>query len=393
MTISALRRRPGLGMRLLIAQTLVLLAGAITTWVVAALVGPPLFREHLHQAGVSAGSAEQLHAEEAYLYATVFSVGGAVAVSALTAFAVSLYVSRRLQRSVTEVAAAASAVSEGRYEVRVAPQNLGEEFDALSAAFNRMAAQLQAIDTTRRQLFGDLAHEIRTPVAVLEAWLEAVEDGVRPLTPDTIALMRDQSRRLVRFSGDLGALAQAEESSATMSFTDTDVADVITTTAAAVADRYQAKGVALSTHLAASRHHLWGDPQRLSQVLTNVLDNALRHTSAHGRVDVSTDTEGDQLVIRIADNGDGIAAPHLPHVFDRLYRADAARARDHGGSGLGLAIAKALVEAHGGRIGAASGGVGGGVGGGAIITIYLPLPTTNPPPLGAADVAHPPPTP
>lgn len=387
MTISALRRRPGLGMRLLIAQTLVLLAGAITTWVVAALVGPPLFREHLRQAGVSADSAEQLHAEEAYLYATVFSVGGAVAVSALTAFAVSLYVSRRLQRSVTEVAAAASAVSEGRYEVRVAPQNLGEEFDALSAAFNRMAAQLQAIDTTRRQLFGDLAHEIRTPVAVLEACLEAVEDGVRSLTPDIIALMRDQSRRLVRFSEDLGALAQAEESSATMSFTDTDVADVITTTAAAVADRYHAKGVALSTHLAASRHHLWGDPQRLSQVLTNVLDNALRHTSAHGRVDVSTDAEGDQLVIRIADNGDGIAAPHLPHVFDRLYRADAARTRDHGGSGLGLAIAKALVEAHGGRIGAANGGVGGG----AIITIYLPLPT-NPPPLGASDIAHPPPT-
>lgn len=387
MTISALRRRPGLGMRLLIAQTLVLLAGAITTWVIAALVGPPLFREHLRQAGVSAGSAEQLHAEEAYLYATVFSVGGAVAVSALTAFAVSLYVSRRLQRSVTEVAAAASAVSEGRYEVRVAPQNLGEEFDALSAAFNRMAAQLQSIDTTRRQLFGDLAHEIRTPVAVLEACLEAVEDGVRPLKPDTIALMRDQSRRLVRFSGDLGALAQAEESSVTMSFTDIDVADVITTTAAAVADRYQAKGVALSTHLDASRHHVWGDPQRLSQVLTNVLDNALRHTPAHGRVDVNADTEGDQLVIRIADDGDGIAAPHLPHVFDRLYRADAARTRDHGGSGLGLAIARALVEAHGGRIGAASGGVGGG----AIITICLPLPT-NSPPLGAFDAGHSPPT-
>ena len=387
MTISALRRRPGLGMRLLIAQTLVLLAGAITTWVVSALVGPPLFREHLHQAGVSAGSAEQLHAEEAYLYATVFSVGGAVAVSALTAFAVSLYVSRRLQRSVTEVAAAASAVSEGRYEVRVAPQNLGEEFDALSAAFNRMAAQLQAIDTTRRQLFGDLAHEIRTPVAVLEAWLEAVEDGIRPLTPDTIALMRDQSRRLVRFSGDLGALAQAEESSATMSFTDTDVANVITTTAAAVADRYHAKGVTLSTHLAASRHHLWGDPQRLSQVLTNVLDNALRHTSARGQVKVRTDTEGDELVIRVADDGDGLAAPHLPHVFDRLYRADAARARDHGGSGLGLAIAKALVEAHGGRIGATSGGAGAGT----TISIGLPLPA-NPPPLIASDATDPPTT-
>lgn len=363
------RRRPGLGMRLLIAQTTVLLAGAITTWVVAAVVGPPLFREHLHRAGVPGGSAEQLHAEEAYLYATVFSVGGAVAVSALTAFAVTLYVSRRLQQSVTEVAAAASAVSEGRYDVRVAPQNLGEDFDALSGAFNRMAAQLQAIDTTRRQLFGDLAHEIRTPVAVLEACLEAVEDGIRPLTPDTIAMMRDQSRRLVRFAGDLGALAQAEESAATMSFTDLDVADVITRTVAAVADRYHAKNVVLSTDLAAVRHDVWGDPQRLTQVLVNVLDNALRHTSAGGHVNVATDIEGPHLVVRVTDDGDGIADAHLPHVFERLYRADTARDRDHGGSGLGLAIAKALVDAHGGHISATSAGSGTG----ATFTIELPL--------------------
>ena len=363
------RRRPGLGMRLLIAQTTVLLAGAITTWVVAAVVGPPLFREHLHRAGVPGGSAEQLHAEEAYLYATVFSVGGAVAVSALTAFAVTLYVSRRLQRSVTEVAAAASAVSEGRYDVRVAPQNLGEDFDALSGAFNRMAAQLQAIDTTRRQLFGDLAHEIRTPVAVLEACLEAVEDGIRPLTPDTIAMMRDQSRRLVRFAGDLGALAQAEESAATMSFTDLDVADVITRTVAAVADRYHTKNVSLSTDLAAVRHDVWGDPQRLTQILVNVLDNALRHTSAGGHVNVGTDIEGPHLVVRVTDDGDGIADAHLPHVFERLYRADTARDRDHGGSGLGLAIAKALVDAHGGHISATSAGSGTG----ATFTIGLPL--------------------
>lgn len=363
------RRRPGLGMRLLIAQTTVLLAGAITTWVVAAVVGPPLFREHLHRAGVPGGSAEQLHAEEAYLYATVFSVGGAVAVSAVTAFAVTLYVSRRLQRSVTEVAAAASAVSDGRYDVRVAPQNLGEDFDALSEAFNRMAAQLQAIDTTRRQLFGDLAHEIRTPVAVLEACLEAVEDGIRSLTPDTIAMMRDQSRRLVDFAGDLGALAQAEESAATMSFTDLDVADVITRTVAAVADRYHTKNVLLSTDLAAVRHDVWGDPQRLTQVLVNVLDNALRHTPAGGHVDVATNIEGLHVVIRVTDDGDGIDAAHLPHVFERLYRADTARDRDHGGSGLGLAIAKALVDAHGGHISAASAGPGTG----ATITIGLPL--------------------
>ena len=267
------------------------------------------------------------------------------------------------------MAAAASAVSEGRYDIRVTPQNLGEDFDALSGAFNRMAAQLQAIDTTRRQLFGDLAHEIRTPVAVLEACLEAVEDGIRTLTPDTIAMMRDQSRRLVRFAGDLGALAQAEESAATMSFTHLDVADVITRTAAAVADRYHTKDVSLSTDLAAARHDVWGDPQRLTQVLVNVLDNALRHTPAGGHVDVGTDIDGPHLIIRVSDDGDGMDAAHLPHVFERLYRADTARDRDHGGSGLGLAIAKALVDAHGGHIGAASAGPGTG----ATFTIGLPL--------------------
>ncbi|MDT5198220.1 MAG: two-component system, OmpR family, sensor histidine kinase BaeS, partial [Mycobacterium sp.] len=117
-------RRPGIGMRLLLAQAMVLAAGAVTTWVVAAIVGPPLFREHLRRAGVSHDSLEQLHAEEAYRYATALSVGGALAVSALTALAVSWYVSRRLQRSVTEVASAATAVAHGRYDTRVSSPRL-----------------------------------------------------------------------------------------------------------------------------------------------------------------------------------------------------------------------------------------------------------------------------
>lgn len=161
MTASLTHRQPGIGMRLLIAQTMVLLAGALTTWVVAAIVGQPLFREHLHQADVSAGSAEEVHAEQAYQYATALSVGGAVAVSALTAFAVSWYVSRRLQRSITEVASAATALAEGHYGIRVSPPHLGEDFDSLAQAFNQMAAQLQAVDTSRRHLLSDLAHEIR----------------------------------------------------------------------------------------------------------------------------------------------------------------------------------------------------------------------------------------
>jgi len=368
-----MRRRPGIGMRLLIAQTMVLLAGALTTWVVAAIVGPPLFREHLHQAGVSAGSAEEVHAEQAYQYATALSVGGAVAVSAFTAFAVSWHVSRRLQRSITEVASAATAVAEGRYGIRVSPPHLGEDFDSLAQAFNQMAAQLQAVDTSRRQLFSDLAHEIRTPVAVLQAYTEAIEDGVRSLTPDTTAMLRDQIQRLVRFTDDVAALAQAEESSTSLAFADIDTAELIAKSAAAVSERYRSKQVSLSTHLASSQlPPLWGDDQRLSQVLANILDNALRHTPPHGQVDVHADTDGRQLLLRVTDTGEGIAAEHLPRIFERLYRADAARTRDHGGSGLGLAIAKALVEAHGGHISATSQGPGTGT----TFTITVPLRTT-----------------
>ncbi len=180
---SALRPRPrrwrrsGIGLRLLAAQAIVLAAGAVTTSVVAGIVGPPLFREHLRRAGVPTDSVEQFHAEEAYGYATVISVGGAVAVAALAALAVSWYASRRLQRSVTEVASAATAVAEGHYDIRVSPPRLGDDFDALATAFNRMASRLQSVESTRRQLFGDLAHEIRTPVAVLEAYIEARRRG------------------------------------------------------------------------------------------------------------------------------------------------------------------------------------------------------------------------
>lgn len=363
------RRRPGLGLRLLMAQALVLVAGAATTFIVAAIVGPPLFREHLHRAGVAASSHEETHAVEAYRYATVFSVGGALAVSAITALAVSWYVSRRLQRSVTEVAAAATAVAEGRYDIRVSPPHLGDDFDTLAQAFNQMAGRLETVDATRRRLFGDLAHEIRTPVSVLEAYMEALEDGVRTLTPDTTAMLRDQTRRLVRFSDDVAALAQAEEGAASMAFTSVALPDFIGSAVAAAQERYDAKGVALTTDVPAGLPPLFGDPERLAQVLGNLLDNALRHTPSGGRVSVSAKVNRDNLVLQVTDDGEGIAAEHLPHLFERFYRADMARDREHGGAGIGLAITAALVEAHAGHITATSDGLGTG----ATFTIVMPL--------------------
>lgn len=354
--------------RLLLAQTLVLLAGGVTTWVVASVAGPPLFREHLHQAGVAPDSSEQFHAEQAYRHATAISIAVAVTVAALTAFVVTAYLSRRLQRSVAEVSAAAVAVAEGRYDIRVASPRLGGEFDELASAFNKMAQRLQSVDATRRRLFGDLAHEIRTPVSVLEAYLEAVEDGVKTLDPPTIAVLREQTARLVRFSADAAALAQAEEAHMTIRPEWVDAGELLGAASAAVADRYAATGIALITRLDGAPR-LWADRQRLAQVLGNLLDNALRHTASGGQVVLTAAAAGAEVVFTVGDDGEGIAAGRLPHVFERFYRADTARERDRGGAGIGLAIAKALTEAHGGHISVASRGPGTGT----TFTVAVPV--------------------
>jgi len=361
--------RPGIGVRLLLAQTLVLLAGAATVWIVAAVVGPPLFREHLHRAGVPAMSSEQMHAEQAYTYATALSIGVALAVSALAALVVTWYFSRRVQRSVAEVALAAAAVADGRYDSRVSSPGMGDDFDSLARAFNQMASRLESVDATRRRLFGDLAHEIRTPVAVLEAYFEAVEDGVKTLDRETITMLRDQTRRLVRFSDDVAALAQAEEDHATITLTSVNPAELIESAVNAAADRFAAKDVTLTTHVDDGLPSLSADPHRLGQVLGNLLDNALRHTASGGRVDIAAMGNGGELTIAVTDDGAGITAEHLPHLFERFYRVDAARDRAHGGAGIGLAIAKAFVEAHNGHITADSRGPGTG----AIFTITLPV--------------------
>ena len=369
----------GMRRRLLLAQTLVLLAGGVTTWVVALVVGPPLFRDHLHQAGVAHDSNEQFHAEQAYQHATALSIAVAITVAGLTAFVVTAYLSRRLQRSVAEVSAAASAVAEGHYDIRVANPQLGDEFDGLATAFNRMAERLQTVESTRRQLFSDLAHEIRTPVSVLEAYLEAVEDGVKTLDPRTIAMLREQTGRLVRFAADAAALAQAEEAHAAITPHWVDPGQLVATVSATVADRYRTKGVTLDTDVSQSGR-LWADGQRLAQVLGNLLDNALRHTPAGGHVTLTAAGDGigngEVVTFTVADDGDGVAAEHLPHLFERFYRADSARDRGRGGSGIGLAIAKALTEAHGGHIRAVSRGVGHGTTFTVTVPIHAPVPAT-----------------
>jgi two-component system sensor histidine kinase BaeS len=194
------RRGAGLAVRLLVAQTLVLLTGGLTAWLIAAAVGPTLFHSHLASVNVGATSAQIVHTEMAYQSANAISLSLALVAALVVAMGVNVYVARRIGRSVASIARAASDVAGGRYAVRVPSPGLGAEFDALVSGFNQMAGRLGSVERTRSRLLADLGHEMRTPVATLEAYLEALEDGVATLDARTAELLRAQTRRLARLS-------------------------------------------------------------------------------------------------------------------------------------------------------------------------------------------------
>lgn len=361
------RSRHGIRSRLLITNAVVVIAAIATTSTVALIVGPPMFRRVMQDVLIPGRTGPHPY-EHVFRQATAVAVGISLAVAATTALALSWYLSRRMHRSTTELAAAATAVANGDYDTRVSPPHLGTEFDAIADAFNTMAEQLGAVEATRKQLLADLAHELRTPVSVIDAYLESIEDGIHPLDQTTIGVLRDQTRRLARLSSDVRTLTEAERDAAQLDIENVAPSAVIATAVDAFAAQYRAKGVVLKSDIAPNLSDLPADRQRLDQVLANLLTNALRHTPAGGRVEVSATAHGNSVRITVSDDGDGIAAEHLPRLFERFYRADSARDRAHGGSGIGLAIAKALVDAHGGRIGVASAGPGTG----ATFTVDLP---------------------
>lgn len=361
------RSRSGFGSRLLVGQTLVVVAGALTTWVVASAVGPGIFHDHLERAGVGHTPDETDHVEEAFASALLVSLSVALLAAVVAALAVSWYFSRRVQRSIVPVTRAASQIAAGHHEARVPDPGLGGDFATLAHTFNALAERLAAVETIRRRMLADLAHEMRTPLATIDAHLEAVEDGVRHLDQDTFGVLRDSTQRLRRLAEDMGAVSQAEEGGLDIHPRPVDPAALAEVATDAARDRYAAKSVLLETQLHA-RQPVLADPDRVAQVLTNLLDNALRHTPSGGVVTLGCDQVDGWVWYTVSDTGEGIAAEHLDHVFDRFFRVDTARDRAHGGSGIGLSIAKALVEAHGGGISVASGGPGQGT----TFTVRLP---------------------
>lgn len=361
-------RSPGLAGRLILAIAVVMLAAALTAWLVAGTIGPAIFRDHLLHSDVAATASAIMHAEEAFRAAGALSLGIALGVAALVALAVSALIARRIGASLTAVATAARDIADGLYDAEVRAPGLGTEFADLAQAFNHMSARLRASEALRRRLLSDIAHELRTPVATLDAQLESLEDGLTVLDEHTIALLRSQGARLTRLAEDLTSVTKAESGETHLEIRAEDPRALVVAAADAAGPAAASAGVTLTVAAAEGLPSVAVDHQRIAQVLGNLLDNAIRHTPAGGRVTVRALTDDTGVVLEVEDTGSGIATDHLPFVFERFYRADRARDRAHGGSGIGLAIVKAFVEAHGGTVTASSPGAGGG----SVFRIRLP---------------------
>lgn len=351
------------------AQALVIGVGAVTLILSAFLVAPGLFHDHLARTGENSPMVVD-HAEEAFTSSFAIALVGATVTSLVAAGLVSWFLVRRVATPVEELAEAAQSMAAGDYDVDVPDAAFSAELQGLSSSFSHMARRLAETDATRTRLLADLAHELRTPLATLEAYIDGMEDGVVPEQPESWSTMRDQVSRLRRLATDLKEVAAAEEHALGITLRPMDLGTSVSAAVAAAAPRYQVKGVVLASAGTDRRTPVNGDLIRLQQVLANLLDNALRHTPTGGHVTVTMTVDAERAVVEVADDGDGIPVDQLDAVFTRFHRADPARvSADGSGSGLGLTIARAIATDHAGTLTAASDGPGHG----ATFTLTLPI--------------------
>jgi len=292
----------------------------------------------------------------------------AVIAATLVALIASLIISRNIVAPVRSMTNASGRIAEGHYDERVALQG-NDELSQLARSFNQMAEQLEQVESMRRQLIGDVAHELRTPLTAIKGSAEALMDGVLPASDETYLQIHAEAERLSHLVDDLQELSRVESRATQLDIHPADSTALIQTVTKRLQHQFDEKRVTLTSSLPHDPIIVLADGDRVIQVLTNLIGNALQYTPENGTVTVSIERDKNEAHISVRDTGFGIPADQLTHIFDRFYRVDKSRSRAHGGSGIGLTIAKHLVEAHGGKIWAESAGENKG----SVFVFTLPL--------------------
>lgn len=305
--------------------------------------------------------------EEQFVTSVNRSLLIAMLVGGLVALLLTLTLSRSIVGPIEALTRAARTMEQGDLSQRVRVTASGEVGE-LARAFNAMADGLERLEQLRRNMVTDVAHELRTPLSNIRGYLEALKDGVIQPTPDLVASLHEEALQLNRLVDDLQELAQAEAGQLSLARQPVDLQPLVEKSVYLAEPKALAKGVTIQVDIPPDLPCLDADGGRISQVLGNLLNNAITSTPPGGRVEVRAKTADSQVQVSVCDTGSGIAAEHLPYVFERFYRADRSRTRSTGGAGLGLAIVKQLVEAHGGQVGISS-----QVGVGTTVTFTAPL--------------------
>jgi two-component system, OmpR family, sensor histidine kinase BaeS len=289
-------------------------------------------------------------ADHSLQLALLRAIAGTAGLAALAALLTGLAVARRITRPVTRIIAVTRSMARGDRTARVGPIKAPGELRELGTAFDQMADALDRQEQLRRDLVADVAHELRTPIAILQAGHEALLDGVAEPTPSQLGSLRDEVLRLAQMVGDLQTLAAADAATLRLAQQRGDLATIAATAADSLAGRFEAAGITVHRQLA--EVDILADPRWLHQAVTNLLTNALKFTPPGGQVTIEAGPAGPEAVLRISDTGRGIPADELPRIFDRFWRGrDAAHIS---GSGIGLSVAAELAQAHGGQLTAAS---------------------------------------
>lgn len=352
--------------KLFASYIVVVTIGLIVLAIATAFVAPANFSQqmtHMRGNGFSMGG-QHMNELDAEIEASFRdAINNALMISwlaaVLAAVGVSWFVSQRLIQPIRSLVTLSHRIADGHYEQRLRLDS-HDELAELVESFNRMAASLANTESMRVSLLGDVSHELKTPLAGIKGYMEGLQDGVLPATPETFQLIHREADRLQRLVQDLQDLSRVEAGQTHVEITPCKPHEIIAPVVDRMRPPFNEKGITLITDVSDNLPFVRADADRTAQVLTNLLGNALQYTASGGEISLKVSQEYDHLRFSITDSGIGLAPHDIEHIFKRFYRVDKSRSRSSGGSGIGLTVAKHLVEVQGGSIGVTSEGIGKG---------------------------------
>ncbi len=345
-----------LGAKIFFSYLVIIVLGVLVLVVASQFILPAAFNRHMMSMGTmmngsmmgGSNDMSQLYIDfrtsfnEALMYAAFAAM--------LAALVLGFLFSRGVVAPVLAMSQATQRIADGRYDERVQVAG-NDELSQLAIRFNQMTEKLDQVESMRRRLIGDVSHELRTPLTAIKGSMEGLMDGVLPANDETFQQIHAEADRLNRLVDDLQELSRVEARAYQLDFRSLDVPSLVQIVTKRLASKAESKRISLDLELAPNLPQILADEDRSIQLLTNLTGNALQYTPEGGIVTISAKRINNEIQFWVRDTGIGIPPEHLPHVFDRFYRVDKSRSRQSGGgSGIGLTIARALVEAHGGRI-------------------------------------------